>query len=637
MKSGPIKPLRYDTKVDRRKVIITEAWARQEALEPASTPAWFGSSVAPAKPKDAPVLLVTTTKTMPDDLKGLIKIHLEAGGRAYLLAAPSFDPATELKALTDAEKALILLRQLPRAPQSGYHHEEAGIWYAPLGDRAARLHLKLSRDQAQEWRYLFLRAFWHEAEKEQYFTKGKWTSPETCWSRPVDIAPRQLTCWQTAPDDQEARKRIPQVEVVHSLQATRPGSETLYTKPDFNAQDLLRIAADKGVDIFGLSTYLPECYLQETNGWLISGDKEPLILKLNAEQTAEARGLLALSQTQVYLRSRDLASLHKEFPKSEYLLPDAKGWDRIALEWPVDKAQDLGRVTARSLDDVTRSELRWEVDDQKLKCPELALAAHFIWEVVPPVAPSKIDDLLYGEWKQHTQACADLKDRLIKRTRELSELNSGWSDDFQGCFEDASGLTISFAKLGELLDAKYDMELSPQTRQALMDQLQAWLDEVNHAHKLLNQGLLVQDWLNARAKHNSRIFEKKAALAEQLTLPTPNDDATPEVRDAFNEHQKERARLEGELTRLQKEQEQKYRVAPSDKSEHVALKALRPLDKAALKPCPKETLPTVGRLYAAKGSGGQTARFLAITDWADQAEGLKEAERLGASLVAEVS
>ncbi|MEY3853624.1 MAG: hypothetical protein RI910_2604 [Verrucomicrobiota bacterium] len=89
MKSGPIKPLRYNTKVDRRKVIITEAWARQEAPAPASTPTWFGTSVAPAKPKDAPVLLVTTTKTMPDDLKGLIKIHLEAGGRAYLLAAPT--------------------------------------------------------------------------------------------------------------------------------------------------------------------------------------------------------------------------------------------------------------------------------------------------------------------------------------------------------------------------------------------------------------------------------------------------------------------------------------------------------------------------------------------------------------------
>jgi hypothetical protein len=50
-----------------------------------------------------------------------------------------------------------------------------------------------------------------------------------------------------------------------------------------------------------------------------------------------------------------------------------------------------------------------------------------------------------------------------------------------------------------------------------------------------------------------------------------------------------------------------------------------------------ETLPGVGKLYAGKGAGGQPARFLAIADWVDHDEGLKEAARLKATLVSETT
>jgi hypothetical protein len=213
MKTGPIKAHRYETTVDRRKEIVAEAWVRQTTPEPFAKLAWFGTPLAPTKPKQSPVLLVTTTKTIPDDLKTLIKEHLEAGGRAYLLTPLSFDPSAELKSLTDPERAQVLLRQLPRAPQAGYYHADAGIWYAPLGDRSTRLHLRLSNEQAAEWRHLFLRAFWHEAEKEQHYTKGKWTVGEACWNRPADITPRELTFWQAYPDDQEARQRLSLIHI----------------------------------------------------------------------------------------------------------------------------------------------------------------------------------------------------------------------------------------------------------------------------------------------------------------------------------------------------------------------------------------------------------------------------------------
>jgi hypothetical protein len=636
MKTGPIKALRYETTIDRRKEVIAEAWVRQPAVEPVAKLTWFGTAVVPAKPKQSPVLLVTTTKTIPDDLKALIKTHLEAGGRAYLLTPPSFDPAAELKSLTDPERAQVLLRQLPRAPQSGYYHAEAGIWYAPLGDRSTRLHLRLSSEQAEEWRHLFLRAFWHEAEKEQHFAKGKWTAAEACWNRPADISPRELTFWQTSPDDQEARQRIPAAEIAHCQQATKPGSAELYTKPDFNAVDLLNAAAAKGVQIYGLSSRLPECYLQDASGWLICGDKEAYVLTLSPEQAREARGLLALSQSQAYLRDRDLASLQKDFPAAEYLLPEAKDWERIADEWPADKAKDLGRVTARSLQDLTRSDLRWEPYDSKLRCPELTIVAHYAWEVVPPMAPSKNEDSLYDEWKQHTQACTALKEKLVNRTRDLSELNSSWHEEFANFFDDASALKISLARLAELEEATLSMEPTPQLRQALAGHLQAWLEEADNARKLLNHALLVQDWLDARTRHTTRIKDAQAKL-EQPPLPKPSDDAESEAKDSYNDQQKERTKLENELSRLQKEMVEKYRAAPADKSEHMELKALRPLDKSGLKACPAETLPVVGKLYAGKGAGGQPARFLAIADWVDHNEGLKEAARLKATLVAETT
>ena len=634
MKTGPIIALRYETTIDRRKEIIAEAWVRRPTPAPAAKPSWFGAAVTLSKAKASPVLLAMTAKVVPEDLKLLLKTHLETGGRAYLLTPTSFDPGTELRSLTDLEKAQVLIRQLPRAPQSGYCHAEGGLWYAPLGDRAARHHLRLTAEQAEEWRHLFLRSFWHEAEKEQHFAKGKWTPAEACWNRPADISRRDLAYWQASPDDQEARQLVPPAEIAHCLQATKSGSALLYTKPDFNAADLLQAAATKGIQIFGLSTLLPECYLQGAGGWLICGEKEPLILKLSREQAQEARDLLALSQSQAYVRDRNLASLQKDFPAAEFLLPEAKDWERIAGAWPADKAKDLGRVTARSLQDLTQSELRWEAEDQKLRAPALALAAKFTWEVVPPVAPAKSEDSLYEDWKQHTLACETLRVKLAKRTQDLGELNTGWDEEFANFFDDASALKISLAKLTEFEQTKHSMELTPRLRQALMNHLQAWLEEADNARELLNHALLVQDWLVARRKHAIRIKDAEAKLA-QKPLPAPGDDAEAEAKADFNDQQKERTKLEAELLRLQKEMTDKYRTPPADKSEHVELKALRPLDKSGLKPCPAESLPAIGKLYVGKGVGSQPARFLAIADWADHDAGQKEADRLKAALVAE--
>ena len=227
MKTGPIIALRYETTIDRRKEIIAEAWVRRPTPAPAAKPSWFGTALTLSKAKASPVLLAMTAKVVPEDLKLLLKTHLETGGRAYLLTPTSFDPVTELRSLTDLEKAQVLIRQLPRAPQSGYCHAEGGIWYAPLGDRAARHHLRLTAEQAEEWRHLFLRSFWHEAEKEQHFAKGKWTPAEACWNRPADISRRDLAYWQASPDDQEARQLVPPAEIAHCLQATKSGSALL--------------------------------------------------------------------------------------------------------------------------------------------------------------------------------------------------------------------------------------------------------------------------------------------------------------------------------------------------------------------------------------------------------------------------
>lgn len=634
MKTGPIKALRYEATIDRRKEIIAEAWVRQPTSAPAAKPSWFGAAVIPSKAKTSPVLLVMSAKVVPEDLKSLLKAHLETGGRAYLLTPPSFDPATELRSLTDHEKAQVLIRQLPRAPQSGYCHAEGGIWYAPLGDRAARHHLRLTAEQAEEWRHLFLRSFWHESEKEQHFAKGKWTPAEACWNRPADISRRDLAYWQASPDDQEARQLVPPAEIAHCLQATKPGSALLYTKPDFNAADLLQTAVAKGVQIFGLSPHLPECYLQGAGGWLICGEKEPLILKLSHEQAQEARDLLALSQNQAYVLDRDLASLQKDFPAAEFLLPEAKDWERVAAAWPADKAKDLGRVTAQNLPDLMRSELRWEADDQKLRAPDLALVAHFTWEVVPPATPSKNEDALYEDWKQHTSACRILRAKLVKRTQELAELDSGWTDELPKTFDDYSALKISLGKLANYDQSELSEEETPTLRQVLMNQLQTWSEEANHARSLLNHALQVQDWLNARNKHEGRIKDIQAALA-QKPLPKLNAEASEETKADFADRQKENAKLESELLRLQKEMADKYRTPPADKSDHAELKALRPLEKFNLKSSPTESLPAVGKLYVGKGAGGQPARFLAIADWADHDTGHKEAERLRATLVAE--
>jgi hypothetical protein len=85
MKTGPIKPLRYEATIDRRQEVIAKAWVRQPTPDSAAKPAWFGATVTLSKAKASPVLLAMTTKVVPEDLKSLLKNHLKTGGRAYLL------------------------------------------------------------------------------------------------------------------------------------------------------------------------------------------------------------------------------------------------------------------------------------------------------------------------------------------------------------------------------------------------------------------------------------------------------------------------------------------------------------------------------------------------------------------------
>ena len=225
---------------------------------------------------------------------------------------------------------------------------------------------------------------------------------------------------------------------------------------------------------------------------------------------------------------------------------------------------------------------------------------------------------------------------MAKRTKDLVELNSGWDEEFPNAFEDYSALKISLGKLADYEQSQLSKDETPKLRQSLMDHLQAWQEEADHARSLLNHALQVQDWLVARKKHAERIKGIQATLL-QKPLTKLDADASEEAKADFADRQKELAKLEDELARLQKDLADKYRVPPADKSDHAELKAYRPLEKFSLKPTPSETLPAIGKLYAGKVAGGQLARFLAIADWAHLESGQKEADRLKATLVAEGS
>jgi hypothetical protein len=607
IKAGPIESQRYQAKIDRSKEIISEIWVKQSENNQIIKSVWFGSSVYPPKTKQSEVLLVMATKVMPDELKHLIKTHLEHGGRTYILTSANFDPAIELRLLTDQEKSHVLIRQLPHSPNPGYYHTDGGIWYTPLGDRTLRLHLRLTKEQSEEWRHIFLRSFWHEAEKEYYFEKGKWTSPETCWNRPTDILPREINFWKKSPDEQEARKRVSQTEIVHSLQLSKPGSLILHTKTDFNNVDLLNTVADQGVKIYGLSVQLPECHLDNLEGWLILSEKDSLVLKLSTEQILEARTLLTKSQSENYLRNRDLNSLSNNFSNAKFLLPEAKEWEPIIELWPIDKAKDIGQTTARNLQDIWRSELRWTTNDPKLKTPKLALTAIFSWEVTPPISNTQTLDSIYEKWVQNTQNCQKLMEKLKTISQEFRDLYKDLHDELEDFFPDFKALKLALGKLTELDEKKPAMEPTPIIRQNLINLLKDWHTESNVTRALLNHALLIDDWLKERTKLLTRIKEIK-------TKP--------------EEEQKEINRLESQLA-------EKFKIAPSNKSEHRDLKSVRNLENFSIDNPPSETTPVVGKLYASKNSRGEVIRFLCISDWSDYDKGLEEAKRLGAELVTE--
>jgi hypothetical protein len=77
IKAGPIKSQRYQAKIDRSKEIISEIWVKQSENNQIIKSVWFGSSVYPPKTKQSEVLLVMTTKVIPDELKHLIKTHIK--------------------------------------------------------------------------------------------------------------------------------------------------------------------------------------------------------------------------------------------------------------------------------------------------------------------------------------------------------------------------------------------------------------------------------------------------------------------------------------------------------------------------------------------------------------------------------
>lgn len=663
MNSGPICPIPL-TRVERRDDSrLPTAWvgahSAASGLAVSTTHLRHVDQASPVQvDRGTPVLVMLRAEHAP--VLAELLAPGSAGERVYVLAPAGWgQPKLNPQLLACPT---VLIRRIPEVPTAGvYRASGAQLWMGAAPSGEAPWCLNLDAEQAEAFRQVFLRLFWHHATDEGW-TGGKQLSFRPASERPFDVPelPRSAPVRLLGAD--EALDVDTRGALVHfSDGKPPPGTPRRLWFPIGGSHhgELARLVRE-GAEVVWDSRALPELVVWKRKGIaLLPGTRGRLLVELNPAQAADAGRILESAtgwRFQTNLRLGDHAS-------SGALL-----WlDGASTACPVETEQiiDLPNVESKQVRSTPEtSPPSWT------PAQPLALTARYKWTALPPRLPAgSEEDPLVGRWRQVDKEWS----ATLSKVRALLENTDKHRGHLGQVFSRLLGGLLGFEHtnknlLDELdsLDTQKPSAAGPvdapglilrlaQVEERARELQRAQEQEERKAQEQVEREKQERDWKNRVEQANGALPERRKALADskELLLNLVNELATVEdelktadkkarkdlqarqarISDDLAKAKRDIKRLEGELVDLEERAAETLTFKPPGKPAlRQASGAGRFVPQATpshhANIMPDEALPEVGML---RRQGGQ--RYLAIETWEELAHGEQSAARLKARLV----
>jgi hypothetical protein len=586
----------------------------------------------------------------------------EVGERVYVLAPSGWGQSTIDPQLAACSR--VLIRRVPEVPASGVlKQSETRLWMGSSAGGKAPWSLRLDAEQAETFRSLFLRLFWHEAADEAW-TGTRQLSFRPASERPFDVPalPRTAPLRLLGPD--AALDVDPRGALVHLTGGSPPGvaPRRLWFPPGGDHHDHLARLLREGSEVLWDPQDLPDLAVGARGAAaLLPGSRGRLRIELNAAQAADVARVLeqpAAWRFEAGVRLGDHAEDGARLWVSG--APEARP---IQEEQPIDLPDEVADEV-RAVPDATPS--HWP------PAQPLALKVRYHWTVVPPRVPSgAADDALVERWRKVDK---DVSSRLGK-VREALEASEGHRGQLGRLFSRLAGAVLGFGRTHqELVSEVGALEAAPRPSAAgpagALDLLERLSRLEERAEALRGE----QEKAEQKAREDDERDKQQAAFLERVEAA--NRDL-PARRAALAEAQKEQLSLAEQLERAENELKAAGKDAGKDLPvrrhrlsdavakgkqavqrlvDEVADLELRAQEKFEFKPpaspaaqpaqaggrfvpparpvqrasgVPEEALPEVGVLRSHRGQ-----RYVVIERWEDLDRGEWAASRLKARLVA---
>jgi hypothetical protein len=686
--TGSIGPLVRTLSVERREVRIPVCWVRS----PVGSPTEGREDACTVSPERGPLVPLRGMETSrwdrevlageaiafllgPEPPASAIQALIEAadrGARVYVLASPGFGEGRRDPGLSERRRARVLVRRIEGLPVSGVISGRgmgAGLWLGPSHDAAPRWWLRLSAEQGAALFRIFLYLFWHEAKEEAWTGHGPLRFRAAA-ARPFDVPlPGALAAVRLCRDEAPSQKDDPG-EVHH-----RPGGEVpdmarrpavLFTPARAAGQEALAPIARTGTRVVWEDLGLPCFRVGESAGSLELASGGPRIRV--ALEAAQARAFHRIAMSaEPRAAYRLLADAPLGVLEGEVWLPGQAAPSPRLPAFPIEaKSAEAGSL--RAMPSTPAASLP--------EPPVLSLQADYRWSVLPPRAPvGATADALVTKWQELDTKVRGQADALVRRIEELERGEGALRRAFPALAgalvgfgrtrealrnevsalraerpsrsgpEGARGLLQRLAEMEKAL-AKIEAGLAEEEQKAREgkeseEQRRAWESARREAESALGRD---RDDLSAAKDTQARIEAELGELAQGGVAggrdSKDRDARRKRLRDELNRTCDRVKELTANVARHGKVLSTafEYRpsrllkpAAPGDRLPEgraggfIPSAPERPMDEVV----PREALPEVGELLRWK-----EARYLVIARWEDLDEGEREAERLGARLVA---
>ncbi|WP_437310904.1 hypothetical protein [Sorangium sp. So ce388] len=669
---GPILPIVRTATVDRRDLALPVCWVRRPGARgtPVAADPFvpLGDRLGPGVLGGDAVAFLLGPEPPGVAIEALLA-EADRGSRVYVLASPGFGEGRGDPGLNDRRQARILVRRIEGLPLSGVmsgRGARAGVWLGQAHGAAPRWWLPLSSAQGQALFRVFLHLFWHHAREEAWTTGGP-LAFRKAGERPFDAplprpaAPVRLLLGDAPALEGSAGDVLYLPGGTVPKDARRPA--LLFTPPSGAGQEQLASLVRADTRVVWEDLDLPAFRVGAAGGEMeaVSG-RMRVRLSLDGAQAEGLRRAAALAERQATYRL--CADIALGAVEGDVWLPGQARSSPLAPTATI----DAEATEAGSLRDMATTPARTLPDP-----PPLALRVEYRWTALPPRAHAgAADDPLVVAWRQlDTEAqkridgvrrCLielERKERALavelsalagtllgfghQRDRLLKELDTLAAD--RGSRAEPEATRRLFERLVRLEEAAHQLddsvaveERKERERQERERQERTWRARREEAAQSAEASRVELRRLTdeqARSKNELGELERGSHAGD----PKDREARMARLRDDIRRLAGRLRQLEADIDRNEKNMAEAFEFRPArpapgmsreeKRSAHQARFVPRTSARPVERDIPREAPPKVGRLLRWK-----EARHLVIDRWEDLDDGEREAQRLGARLVA---